>query len=106
MSAPTYLELGALLGRDVAQEQGNAVLQVVTALAKSHTRGIGFDSDGVPVYDIAAAILTCAARLISHPRQVGIDETKGPESARWLATPVAFSLGELTALNRYRVTAL
>ena len=106
MSAPTYVELGALLGRTVSEEQGSAVLQVVTALAKSHTRGIGFDSEGIPAYDIAAAIFTCAARLISHPRQVGIDETKGPESARWLATPVAFSLAELTTLNRYRVRAV
>jgi hypothetical protein len=104
VAAPQVSDLAGLLGRTVDTTQGAAVLSIVASLAKSYTRGNGWTEDG-PAEDIAAVILTAAARFISHPRQVGIDETKGPESARWLATPVAWSVAELSVLNRYRVRA-
>src|SRR5690348_4969648 len=104
MAAPTASDLAGLLGRTVDSTQEAAVLSIVSSLAKSYTRGRGF-TDGVPADDIAAAILTASARLLSHPRQVGIDETVGPQSARFISTPVAWSVAELSVLNRYRVLA-
>lgn len=105
MAAPTYSELGALMGRTVGESQGAAVLSVITSLASAYTRGVGFD-DGVPNDEIKAVILTASARLLSHPRQVGIDETIGPQSARLYNAPVNWSVAELMVLNRYRVRAL
>lgn len=79
MSAPTYTDLGALLGRSVTEVQGNAVIQVVTSMVNAYTRGEGFTS-GVPNDELCAVVLTAAARLLAHPRQLGMAETVGPES--------------------------
>ena len=104
MAAPTASELGSFLGRTVDSGQASAVIQVVTSFAKSYTRGVGFGDDG-PNDEIASVILTASARLISHARQVGIDEAKGPESARFLASPFTWSVGETMVLNGFRVRA-
>ena len=74
------------------------------SFASSYTRGQGF-TDGVPNSDVRAAILTCAARLVAHPRQVGLTELKGPESYQLYHAPVAWSLAELAVPNRYRERA-
>ncbi|SHX04580.1 Uncharacterised protein [Mycobacteroides abscessus subsp. abscessus] len=105
MAAPTPTELGALLGRPVTTEQADAVLAVVTGHARAYTRGRGF-TDGIPNSDIHAVILSAAARLVSHPAQVGTAVVKGPEQASWTAAPFAFSLAERMTLDRYRVNAL
>jgi hypothetical protein len=96
--------LAAFLGRAVSEEQGTAILGIVKAMAKSYCRA-DWDDDEIPD-DVAAAIVTASARLVSHTRQVGIDETVGPQSARFYNAPVAWSVAELQVLNRYRVRAL
>lgn len=104
MATPTAGELGTFLNRPIDGGQASSVLQVVTAFARSYTRGVGFTGD-VPNSEIASVILSASARLISHTRQVGLDEAKGPEAARWLASPFAWSVGELMVLNDFRVRA-
>jgi hypothetical protein len=106
VSAPTYLELGALLGRTVAPEQGAAVLQVITAMASAYTRGVGF-VDGIPSDEIKhGAILPAAAMLLAHPRQLSMSETLGPQQADYRAGFTGWSLAELAVLGRLRGSAL
>jgi len=104
MATPTAAELGTFLNRPIDEGQANSVIQVVTSFARSYTRSVGFTGD-VPNSEIASVILSASSRLISHTRQVGIDEAKGPESARWLASPFTWSVGELMVLNGFRVRA-
>jgi hypothetical protein len=106
MAAPTYLDLGALLGRTVTPEQGAAVLQVVTAMASSYTRGVGF-VDGVPSDEIKfGAIIPAAARLISHARQIGMSESLGPQGVDYRTGFTGWSLAERFVLDRHRVRAV
>lgn len=104
MSAPTYTDLGALLGRSVTEVQGNAVIQVVTSMVNAYTRGEGFTS-GVPNDELRAVVLTAAARLLAHPRQLGMAETVGPESVSYREGFTGFTVAELFTLNRYRKRA-
>jgi hypothetical protein len=75
-------------------------LELVTAFARAYTRGRGFDDEGRPEPDIAAAIVTAAARLTSNPTGV-ITETMGDYSVRYGAFQ-GFNLVELAVLNAYR----
>lgn len=105
MSAPTNLDLGAFLGRVVDAEQATAILGIVTSMCKSYVRGQGF-SDGIPNDELAAVIVTAAARLLSNPRGLLMDEAKGPESVSYRSAFTGWTLPELFVLNRFRVTAL
>lgn len=105
MAAPTSAELGALMGRTVTTEQGNAVLSIISALASGYTRGVGF-TDGVPNNEIRAVVLSAACRYIAEPRQMATTEVVGPMSARFEAGGFDFSVGERMVLNRYRIRAL
>lgn len=105
MPAPTYLELAALLGRTVESEQGSAVLQVITAMAKAYTRDQGF-TNGEPNEDIRAVILTAAARLLSNPSGLMIDEMEGPAMVAYRSAFTGWTVAEYYVLNRYRVRAL
>jgi hypothetical protein len=105
MAAPTATDLGALLGRTVGAEQASAVLGIVTSMAKSYVRGQGF-SGGVPNDELAAVILTAAARLLSNPRGLLIDETEGPSSVSYRSAFTGWTVAELFVLNRFRVRSL
>lgn len=102
MAAPTVADLSALLGRPVSAEQGQAVLSVTTQAVKAYVRG---GANWAPNDEQASVILTAAARLIAHPRQVDMSETVGPQSASWRSSFQGFTLGERITLDRYRVTA-
>jgi hypothetical protein len=91
-------------GQAVDSEQGAQVLATVTQLANAYTRGVGFTA-GTPNADISAVILTAAARLYAHPRQLAVDETVGPDSASFRGGFNGWSVLETIVLNRYRVTA-
>lgn len=105
MTAPTYLELAALLGRQVSSEQGLACLQVITSMAKAYTRDQGF-TDGVPNDEIRAVILAASARLLANPRGLLMDETVGPESVSYRSAFTGWSTAELGVLHRYRQRAI
>ncbi|KAA0083272.1 hypothetical protein CIW52_12615 [Mycolicibacterium sp. P9-64] len=104
MSAPTSEDLGALLGRDLDSGQAVQILAVVTAMASAYTRDIGF-VDGVPNDGIRAVILTAAARLLSNPRGLLLDESHGPDAVSYRSAFTGWSLAELFVLDRYRVRA-
>jgi hypothetical protein len=104
---PTAEDLAASLGpnRSCDAEQATAVINIVTVLARNYTSGNGFEYDE-PLPNVAAAITTASARVLTHPSGVELYEVHGPDSARYGAAPFAWSIGELACLNRYRVTAL
>jgi hypothetical protein len=109
MTAVAPADLAALLGVDVeddlSAEQAQAVIDIVTALVKSATRGNGFVS-GEPVEDLRAVILTASARLWRHPSQIDYGETKGPESIFFRSGFDGFTVAENYAISRFRVKAL
>lgn len=75
---------------------------MVTALARSYTRGGGF-VDGVPAEDVAAVITMATARMVTNPEQVKREDVPG-----YSVTPTPFvgwSLVETLTLNRYRKRA-
>ncbi len=100
---PNGYDVAAFLGQPdnagtvaLAQEQ----LPIVTAMARSYTRGNGFDAAGEPADDLAAVITTATARLLGNPTQDRA-ETVGPYAVTH--TPfVAWTLVESCVLNRYR----
>lgn len=70
---------------------------IVTAMARSYTRGNGF-TEGEPSVDIAAVITTATARMIANPEQV--DTMVGSTSIRGGFR--GWSLAELFVLNAWR----
>ncbi len=80
------------------------IVPIVTALAKGYTRGRGF-TGATPTQDIAAVIVTAAARLAANTGQLPVDETAGPFSRSLRAAFQGWTLAEQIILNRYRVRA-
>lgn len=104
------VRLSHLLNRDLTlpeapgHDQAVEALAICSAMAKAYTRGVGF-ADETPNAQIASVIVTSAARLVAHPRQIGMAETLGPQSAAFREGFAGFTLGERITLDRYRVTA-
>lgn len=105
MAAPTVSDLTAFVGREVDEGQAGAVIQVVTALASSYTRGNGFAA-GVPHDDVRAAILSASARLLADTSQITDEQTMGPFRVTYRDGFDGWSTAELAALNRYRQRAV
>ncbi|EHB53655.1 hypothetical protein MycrhDRAFT_4118 [Mycolicibacterium rhodesiae JS60] len=105
MAAPTADDLAAFMGREINADQAGAVLQIVSALAASYTRGVGFTAGEPDSDDIRAVILTAAARRLTDPTQTVTDRTMGPFSTSY-QTVDGWTTWELCVLNRYRVRAL
>lgn len=77
-------------------------VSMVTALAKSYTRGNGFDGD-FPREDVSAVITMATARMVVNPEAVKREDVGG-----YSVTPTPFvgwSLVETLTLNRYRKRA-
>lgn len=104
MAAPQVSDLAALTGTVVSQEQGAAVLSIVSAMASSYTRGQGFAA-GVPNDEIRAVILTASARLVSNATGLLYSEVEGPSQVSYSSAFSGWTVGELFVLNRYRVRA-
>jgi hypothetical protein len=80
----------------------NAVLSIVAAQARSYTRGVGWEGL-TATEDIAAVVLSAAARLLSNPNGLK-EETMGALSVQY-GPPFGWSLAELYCLNRFRERA-
>lgn len=106
--APTATDVLAWLGITPGgpgqdDEQIEAHLLTATAMVKAYTRDGGFDESGEPADDIAAVIISCAARSYRNP-SVDRTQTVGP----FQTSPGTFggwTLPELAVLHRYRVRA-
>lgn len=83
----------------VAQAGDHAA--IVTALARSYTRGRGF-AGADSAEDIAAVIVTATARLVANPEQIGSEFGSVSIRGGWQG----WNLAEQIVLNRYRVRAL
>jgi hypothetical protein len=99
----TGATVASFLGRGddptlVALAEQHAV--IVTAMARSYTRGQGF-TGSEPADDIAAVITTATARLVANPEQLSTDVGSVSIRGGWQGWNVA----ELATLNRYRVRA-
>lgn len=96
--------MGALLGDSAPTEAVlQKAVQAVTLMARAYTRGEGFAGDA-PNAEIAAAILTAATRLARNPGQLATSETMGPFGFDVRGGFQGFTLSELSALDRYRVS--
>lgn len=73
---------------------------IVTALARSYTRGRGFVG-AEPAEDVAAVIVTATARLVANPEQIATDYGSVALRGGWQG----WNLAEQIVLNRYRVRA-
>lgn len=73
---------------------------IITALARSYTRGRGFVG-AEPAEDIAAVIVTATARLVANPEQIASDFGSVGMRGGWQG----WNLAEQIVLNRYRVRA-
>jgi len=88
----------------ISQEQAAVVLAVVTAMARTYTRGRGFTS-GEPDDALAAVITTASVRMLANTQQTRFSLTKGPQSAMFDAGFTGWSTAELAVLNAYRIRA-
>lgn len=87
-------------GHPEVEQAADAALPVITAMARSYTRDVGFP-EGVPNENLAAVIQTATARFVANPDQVSSTVggvTIGAGFSGW-------SLAELVVLNRYRKRA-
>jgi hypothetical protein len=81
------------------------VIPIVTTMAKSYTRGRGFDGDE-PNEELAAVITTAAVRLLSNPRQLGVRDKVDNVEREYRSGFNGWTLAEQAVLNRYRVRAM
>lgn len=102
---PTVAEVAAYLG-----EAGDATVETlaathlthVVALARSRTRGRGFDGNGRCADDLAAVIVAATARQLGNPEQ-----DRRMQFGDFSVLPTTgWSLVEQAVLNRWRKTAL
>lgn len=98
--------LGDLAGRASADALA-AHLDAATTMVRSYTRGAGFDdTTGEPNDELAAVIVSLAARSVLNPtavRSAGFDATGEYSEQRMHAFPGGFTLLETVVLNRYRL---
>lgn len=83
----------------------DAIVPLITTMAKAYTRGQGFDGDE-PNPEIAAVITTASARLAANPKQLGNTDTAGPFSETVVGGFNGWTLAEQFVLNRYRKRAM
>lgn len=104
MAAVTGQQVADFLGQGddvaaIALAEDHAA--IITALARSYTRGRGF-AGTEPAEDIAAVIVTATARLVANPEQLASDFGSVSVRGGWQG----WNLAEQIVLNRYRVRAL
>ncbi|SHT43343.1 Uncharacterised protein [Mycobacteroides abscessus subsp. abscessus] len=111
MAAPTASDLTTFVGKAVPEDEAEAfaahaeaVIAIVSAHAKSYTRGRGWDANGEPADDLRAVILTASARLLTNTSQITSDRQMGPFSVSYRPND-GWTTMELYVLNRYRERA-
>lgn len=121
---PTLVDRVLVLveGEEEDRKLAEEAVTMVTAMAKSYTRGVGFttkasdaldwtlpvtlgETTTAPNEEIAAVILTASARLLANPSQLGGSTTVGPFSSSFSGGFTGWTLVEQFVLNRYRKRA-
>lgn len=99
---PNAYDLERFLGAEYTpseQVRADDHVQLVTTFVKAYTRGRGFDATGEPNAELAAVIVTAAARLLMNPtgnrRESAGDYDVAPFVDGW-------TLPELAVLHRHR----
>lgn len=107
MSAPTVQNVLDLLWNIQPPTEASVTeaLAVVSNIAHSYTRGIGFDADDTPNDEIASVIVLAVARLLRNPSQLPVREEMGGMVVDWRGGFTGWTLGERETLDRYRVKA-
>lgn len=101
MAAYTPADLAAHLQTDVDTATAVLALKVAGDLARTYTRGAGFDPvTGVPGDDVAGVVLMAAGRLYVNPGH-DASQQAGPFAVRH-GVFNGWSLTELATLNAYR----
>lgn len=98
----TALDVAKFLGRgddSALVALAGEHLPLVTEMAKTHTRGVGFDA-GVPNDAIAAVITSATARLVNNPELLQSEQI-GDYSARYTVFQ-GWSILERAVLDAYR----
>jgi len=98
----TLLDAGGALFN--TEDATTKVVELVTTLARSYTRGNGFDGNE-PNAEIAAAITTASVRLAANTTQLPNTLTKTELTIDTRSGFAGWSVAELAVLNRYRVRA-
>lgn len=108
MAGPTATELQGLMKQTFAGDdltQAVSVMSIVSTMAKSYTRGAGFDGEGNPADDVKAVILTATARMLKLPPPGVRSEAMGPFAAEYTGSDFSWTVAEKYTLDRYRVRA-
>ncbi|MDC8982554.1 hypothetical protein PR370_15810 [Mycobacterium marinum] len=109
MAAVDPNDVTALLDAGVSalhtEASTTTVVELLTMLARSCTRGNGFDG-AEPNTEIAAVITLAAARLAANPSQFPNALAREKLTIDTRGGFVGWSLAELAVLNRYRVRAM
>jgi len=101
VAAYTAVDLAAHLQQDVDTATAVLCLRVATDVVFSYTRGQGFNAvTGAPGDDLAAVVLTSAARIYVNPTH-NQQETVDDYTVRFAAF-TGWTLPELFVLNTYR----
>ena len=77
-----------------------AAIPIVTTMVKAYVRGTGTGWE--PNEELEAVIVTAAARLVSNPGQLAVDQTAGPFMQSLRGGFTGWTITELAVLNRYR----
>lgn len=84
MAAPQASQVAAFLGKSDDEHVialAEVHLPLITEMARTHTRGIGFDEQDEPNAAISAVIVSAASRLVSNPSSTQMEQA-GPFTAR------------------------
>ena len=101
MAAYTAADLAAHLQTDVDTATATLALKVATDVVRTYTRGEGFNIlTGAPGDDLAAVVLTSAARIYVNPTH-NQQETVDDYTVRYAAFN-GWTLPELAVLNTHR----
>ncbi|MCB0995554.1 MAG: hypothetical protein KDB21_10710 [Acidimicrobiales bacterium] len=98
----TAADVVAALGRTGdagALAQAEGLLPLVVALARSYTRGVGFEDEPDLPDDLAAVIVLACCRLVPNAAQL---EREATESYQASGAFIGWTLAELVVLNGYR----
>ncbi|MBX9642118.1 MAG: hypothetical protein K2X97_21060 [Mycobacteriaceae bacterium] len=104
MAEVTEEAVAGLLATNISSPA--AAIPIITAMAKSYTRGRGFNDAGEPNDEIAAVITTASARLADNPRQSSLNHTMADFASDHRTFFNGWTLAEQFVLNRYRVRAM